>query len=224
MHRLSRPAASDFSPSNSAVLNDSPKGRRRYSERSKSLKSALHFGCDSLENRCLLTGTWTTVSASVPNSDGAQNAVVLSDGTIMVHGGKDSASNAWYKLAPNNGNYVSGTWSTLASSPTYRLFDATNVLTNGNVMVLGGEYSGSTTADTFINTGEIYNPVSNTWSAMTNFPQTKFGDDPTEMLPNGNVLTGYISSALTYIYNPFVIPGQRPVPSSATTPVMKNRG
>jgi hypothetical protein len=165
------------------------------------MRDFVHLSCEKLEARQLLTGTWAALTNAVPSGDGAENAVVLSDGTIMVHGGAGSASNKWYKLTPTNGNYLTGTWTTLAASPTYRLFDATEVLTNGNVMVLGGEYSGTKTSDTFINTGEIYNPLTNAWTAMANFPQSQFGDDPTQMLPNGNVLAGYIAGSQTYIYN-----------------------
>jgi len=47
-----------------------------------------------------------------------------------------------------------------------RQFYASAVLTSGKVLVLGGEYSGlnqpNSPTDT---TGEIYNPVINTWSA-----------------------------------------------------------
>ena len=52
------------------------------------------------------------------------------------------------------------------------------------------------------NTGEIYNPVTNSWSSIANFPRTQFGDDPTQVLPDGTVLAGYLSGASTYIYNP----------------------
>jgi hypothetical protein len=154
-----------------------------------------------LESRRMLSGTWSTITNLPPS--GAQMGVVLTNGAIMVHGGGGSASNAWYKLTPSStGSYTAGTWSTLASSNVYRLYDATEVLQSGKVLVVGGEYSGSNSASTFNNTGEIYDPAANTWTNITNFPQTHFGDDPTELLPNGQVLTGYISGPQTYIYNP----------------------
>src|SRR5262249_7967199 len=74
-----------------------------------------------------------------------------------------------------------------------RLYFASNVLTDGRVFVEGGEYSGPNGAQNFTNTGEIYNPVANTWSSITNFPNANFGDDPSELLPDGRVFTGYIS-------------------------------
>src|SRR5262249_46973486 len=54
----------------------------------------------------------------------------------------------------------------------------------------------------FTNTGEIYDPVANSWSFIANFPNSQFGDDPSALLPDGTLLTGYISGPQTYIYNP----------------------
>jgi len=35
------------------------------------------------------------------------------------------------------------------------------------------------------NTGEIYNPATNSWATIANFPQSQFGDDPSTLLPDG---------------------------------------
>jgi hypothetical protein len=76
-------------------------------------------------------------------------------------------------------------------------------LPDGRVFVLGGEYSGQGD-DT--NTGEIYNPATNHWSAIMNFPQPFAGDLPTEVLPDGRVLAGYIFGPETYIFDPSIGP------------------
>ncbi len=101
---------------------------------------------------------------------------------------------------------------------TERTFYGSNVLPDGRVFVVGGEYTypGGTPGDLLINSGEIYDPVSNSWSAIQsvptpltsagsqpkNNPTSQFGDDPTEVLPNGNILAGYFDGSYTYIYNP----------------------
>ncbi len=156
---------------------------------------------EQLEARQLMTGTWSTLTNNSPSTIGTM--MLLSDGTVMAHGGgSGSASNAWYKLTPSaTGSYAAGTWSTLATAPQYRLYYGSAVLTDGRVFVLGGEYSGPSTTANWINTGEIYNPATNAWTAIANFPQSQFGDDPVEVLPNGNVLAGYLSGPQTYIYN-----------------------
>jgi autotransporter-associated beta strand protein len=130
---------------------------------------------------------------------GAQEMMLLSDGTVLILGGSDSESANWYKLTPNStGSYINGTIAQVASMSVSRLFFTSDVLPSGKVFVLGGEYSGT---GGFNNTGEIYDPVANSWSSITNFPQGSFGDDPSEVLPNGNVLAGYVSGTQTYIYN-----------------------
>ena len=55
----------------------------------------------------------------------------------------DQVSKIWYLLTPNStGSYVNGTWSTIATMSTQRLYYGSNVMQNGNVFVVGGEYSG----------------------------------------------------------------------------------
>ena len=173
----------------------------RRLRKSKLIREVLGMEIESLESRRLLSGTWSTITATAPS--GPQMGVVLTDGTILVHSGSGGVTNTWEKLTPSStGSYTAGTWSTVANSNVQRLYTATQVLQSGKVLVIGGEYSGSAGADTFTNTGEIYDPVANTWTNIANFPNSSFGDDPTELLPNGNVLAGYISGAQTYIYNP----------------------
>jgi hypothetical protein len=157
---------------------------------------------EPLEVRTVPTGTWTMLANPVPGS--AQLPMLLSDGTVMVQGGGEvSASSAWYKLTPDStGSYIDGTWSQLASMHTARAAFASNVLPDGRVFVVGGEYSDPSSDQNWTNTGEIYDPVANTWTNIPNFPQSNYGDDPSEVLPNGDVLAGYVSGPQTYLYDP----------------------
>jgi hypothetical protein len=166
---------------------------------------------EDLEPRRLPSGFWAPVARAVPDGDGAQVMMLLSDGTVMVQGEggntvgfpNENDSAVWYNLTPDlSGNYVNGTWSHLTPMGTARRFFASNVLTDGRVFVEGGEYSGPHSDQNWINTGEIYNPVANTWTSIQNFPQSSFGDDPSEVLSNGTVLVGYLSGGQTYLYNP----------------------
>ena len=160
---------------------------------------------ESLEGRRLLAvtapaaGTWTQLAAQAPGGSGTM--MLLTDGTVMMQG--SGVSDSWYRLTPDaSGNYVNGTWSTLAKSGLPRLYTGNNLLPNGNVFVLGGEYSGANGNKNFANSGEIYNPVTNSWKPIKDFPQSRFGDDPTVLLPNGKILAGYLSGPQTYLYDP----------------------
>ena len=129
--------------------------------------------------------------------------LLLSDGTVMVQGGADTASTAWYKLTPDStGSYINGTWSQLASMHIGRLAYASNILPDGRVFVMGGEYSGPNNALNLTNTGEIYDPVANTWTNIPNFPEPVYGDVSSEVLPDGQVLAGYKLGPQTYLYDP----------------------
>src|SRR5207253_3911619 len=83
-----------------------------------------------------------------------------------------------------------------------RLAFSTNVLRDGRVLVMGGEYSGPNTVLNTTNTGEVYDPVANSWTNISNFPLNHFGDDPTEVVSNGRVLGGYFYGPETYLYDP----------------------
>ena len=152
---------------------------------------------------CLMSGSvhaagvWTKLKNSPPTG-GAGTMMLLTDGTVMVQG--PGITDKWAKLSPDSaGNYINGTWSSMASMGTKRLYFASNVLPSGKVFVLGGEYS---SAGSITNTGEIYDPVANTWTVTAPFPLAQFGDDPSVLLPNGKVLCGYIFDGRTYLYDP----------------------
>jgi hypothetical protein len=184
--------------------------RRRPSDRSPALlhgrdqlpgRFRRRAALEDLEPRIALSGTWTPLVNPAPGAIGTM--MLLSDGTVMAQGGGGDhvpPTNAWYRLTPStSGSYANGTWSSMASMTVPRLFYGSNILPDGRVLVLGGE---DTTPSSAHNTGEIYDPVSNSWSSIANFLQFTFGDDSTEVLPNGTMLAGYIFGPHTYIYNP----------------------
>jgi hypothetical protein len=98
----------------------------------------------------------------------------------------------WYRLTPSStGSYVKGTWTTLAAMPTgyAPLYYASAVLPDGRVVVVGGEYLGSTESET--SKGAIYNPATNTWTSIKP-PSgwTHIGDAASVVLPNGTFMIG----------------------------------
>jgi hypothetical protein len=148
-----------------------------------------------------LSGTWTQIS--LPTTSGVGTMFLLPNGDVMAQGGVGTPTDTWYELQPDaNGSYANGAWSQLASMSRPRLYFGSVVLGSDKVFVLGGEYSTNGGNQTFDNTGEIYNIATNTWSSIPNFPQSYFGDDPTDVLPNGDILAGYLAGPQTYLYNP----------------------
>lgn len=129
-------------------------------------------------------GTWTPLASSPPS--GINNCMLLSDGTVLGMNGDGGC----VKLTPDiHGGYINGTWSTMSTMNQSRLFFASQLLTNGNLWVAGGEYGSGGTV-------ELYDSLNNTWALITppsNGPD--FYDAISQILPNGNplvcpVLTG----------------------------------
>src|SRR5882724_10249404 len=83
--------------------------------------------------------TWTPLTHQP--SFHASTALLLTDGTVMVHQSDGSAAGTtgnWWRLTPSNtGSYVNGTWSQLASMPFgySPLFYASAVLADGRVLI-----------------------------------------------------------------------------------------
>jgi hypothetical protein len=188
-----RSAGSRVSEGKNRLGKTNPNRERRRSR----VPARLHF--EALERRDLLSGTWTLLNQAAPVNIGP--LLILSDGTVMAQ--QAGVSQDWYQLTPDSsGSYINGTWSQRRSMSLQREYYASNTLPNGNVLIEGGEYSGSQGQQNLTNTGELYNPATNTWSSIANFPQANFGDDPTQMLPDGRILAGYIFGPQTYFYNP----------------------
>jgi hypothetical protein len=111
-----------------------------------------------------VSGTWTPVSAPFPGSF-PDTAELLTDGTVLMHGG---CSGEWYRLTPDaHGNYADGTWTAMAPMPAgyAPLYFATEVLTDGRMIVNGGEYNGSGCSAVWTKQGALYDPVANSWTS-----------------------------------------------------------
>jgi len=127
-------------------------------------------------------GTWTPLVNHAPGS--VNLLLLLSDGTVMA---SNTGGTNWYRLTPDiHGSYVNGTWKTLAPMHDTRLYFSSNVLTNGTVLVAGGEYG------TGAATSELYEPVNDVWTAIPIPPGILttggFHDSISKILPNGNLL------------------------------------
>ncbi|MGA9526738.1 MAG: Ig-like domain-containing protein [Terriglobales bacterium] len=152
--------------------------------------------------------TWTPLNNQPPVSVGAM--LLLTDGRVLVHeepncsgSGCVSSTNAynnWYTLTPDStGSYINGTWTQVASTPTSPtnyapLFFSSAVLPDGKVAIQGGEYNcpSASCADAWQSNGALYDPVANTWTALTPEITSSYeadGDAQSVVLPNGTWMT-----------------------------------
>jgi hypothetical protein len=134
---------------------------------------------------------WQTLTH--PPTFFADTALLLTDGTIMVH---EICSSNWHRLTPDNkGSYLNGTWSKMASMPSNYgpLYFASQVLPDGRVLVAGGEYNKTDNCQNQVETplGTIYDPLKNRWTAVKPpIGWGDIGDSPAIVLPNGTLMLG----------------------------------
>ena len=136
---------------------------------------------------------WKPLANPAPAS--IQLMVQMTDGTILAQSYDDNQS--WMKLTPDaSGSYVNGTWTTVARELVPRLYFASQVLPDGRFWLVGGEYSGPSLLPNWGNNGEIYDPVANTWTAITPFPAQP--NCPYVSYVAGNQTAG--STRITHVY------------------------
>ena len=147
-------------------------------------------------------GTWVPVTNTAPHTNEGV-MLLLTNGTVLckTSSGGTGYGTRWDKLTPDiHGSYINGTWTTIAAMASERLYFSTQVLPDGRVYVAGGEYGAGG------NKGEVYNPLTNVWTACPQIVFTKnISDANSELLPNGKVLQAVVDTGgtkLNYFWDP----------------------
>jgi hypothetical protein len=117
--------------------------------------------------------------------------LLLTDGSVLVNSFFFTThSDNWYRLVPDStGSYINGTWVNAGSAPSpYNpLYFASQVLPNGYVVIIGGEYNNG--AGVWTTLGAYYNPHSNTWGKVpAPAGWSTVGDAQSVILPNGKMM------------------------------------
>ncbi len=143
-----------------------------------------------------MAGTWQPL-INQPTFN-TSTMILLTDGRIMV---QEEATQHWHALTPDNhGSYAHATWSTLADMSFWRRYYASGVLRDGRVIIIGGEQSGDG-GDT--NKGEIYDPVTDSWSPIPSPPGwPQVGDASCCILPDGRLMIGALLTPQCSIFDP----------------------
>ncbi|HEX2593461.1 MAG TPA: hypothetical protein VHL34_18310 [Rhizomicrobium sp.] len=133
------------------------------------------------------SGTWTPLTNPFPGSSFPDTALLLTDGTVIMHGG---CTREWWRLTPDNkGNYAKGTWTQIAMLPKgyLPLYFASQVLSDGRVIMNGGEYINCNPV--WSNAGAIYDPVADKWTSVTPPPGwNNIGDAQSTVLSDGSYM------------------------------------
>jgi Kelch motif len=160
---------------------------------------------------------WQPLTNQAPSGpNGIQIMIQSTDGSILV---QSYDGQTWMKLTPDaKGSYINGTWTTVAPEPVARLYYASQIMTDGKLFVAGGEYSGPGLLPNWSNTGEIYDPVANTWTVITPYPNQP--NCPYLYYVSGNTTSGSAVITGVYPYTTGLFLGEQVfgygIPSSAT--------
>jgi hypothetical protein len=156
---------------------------------------------------------WQPLANQAPSGpNGIQIMIQGTDGSILV---QSYDGQTWMKLTPDDrGSYINGTWTTLASEPIARLYFASQILPDGRLFVAGGEYSGPGLAANWSNTGEIYDPLTNTWTPINPYPNQP--GCPRLSYITGNLTTGSAQITGIYPYTSGLLVGKAVVFDSAS--------
>ena len=149
--------------------------RRRLGSRSRRARTqqqrnhSRRLSLENLEPRLALSGTWTALTHAAPAGIGTMELLTRWHGDrdpgqelVQTHAGRHRQLRQRHLV--DDGQYEPGAFvrchECAAGRPRVRL--------GGRVL-----RSDSLTAN-WTNTGEIYNPVTNTWSSIPNFPADEF--------------------------------------------------
>src|SRR3569833_1412311 len=126
-------------------------------------------------------GTWTKIVHPSPVTGAV--FLLLTDGTVLAQAGYPSGGKNWYKLTPAaNGSYQNGTWTQISSMEDTRLYFSSQVLPSGKMFVAGGEYG------TGELTGEIYDPIADSWTHTAATTLNDIADANSILLGDGTIL------------------------------------
>jgi len=164
------------------------------------------------------TGLWNNIAAvspSMPDRTKGMSVMLLSSTApyvrILVAGGADPSTNNTYELIDATALSPATNWSASQPFPDgeHRSLCSAVVLPDGNVFVCGGIQRTNSPCT-------MFNPQTNTWSAMAALPSVRDYHSVALLLPSGQVaMAGWNNTAIEIYSPPYLFAGPRPVISSA---------
>jgi N-acetylneuraminic acid mutarotase len=134
------------------------------------------------------TGSWTT-TGSLAYARSYHTATLLPDGKVLVAGGIQEPLGSGQFSTERAEVYdpATGTWTATGNLITARDSHTATLLSNGKVLVVGGQRSSSNGAVPLANV-ELYDPSSGIWTATADLIGGPRAFHTATLLPNGNVL------------------------------------
>ena len=139
------------------------------------------------------SGSWTA-TGKMNGIRTAHTATLLADGKVLVAGGADSIGETSVNAVATAELYdpATGSWTTTAPMIEARAHHTATLLADGKVLVAGGSGSGS--GSDSLDTAELYDPATGTWTVAGTMIEARTRHTAT-LLPDGRVLVLGGSSA-----------------------------
>ena len=133
-----------------------------------------------------VANTFTVLTATMTTVRAGHTATLLPNGKVLITGGSPNASGSHEVNTAEVYDPVANTFTALgATMTTARYSHMATLLPSGKVLLTGGWQNGSSIA---LNTAEVYDPVANTFTALTSTMISVRADHMAALLPNGKVL------------------------------------
>ena len=150
-----------------------------------------------------ITGTYTPTGSMVVKRY-EHEAALLPDGKVLIAGGYDDTLPGGPDSLASAELYdpATGTFTATSSMSVERSRPTATLLPNGKVLIAGGVHYTGGGAGVALNSGEVYNPATGSFTLVGNIMSNGRGGSTATLLPNGMVLvTGGpqgVSSASLY--------------------------
>src|SRR3989442_1737312 len=132
------------------------------------------------------SGTWSLTS-SLNVARYWHSATLRQDGRVLVAGGSNDGDLASTLSSAELYDPAEGTWVVVSNlSASGGVFHTATLLSNGNVLVGGGN-GGGIGGDTIFALSELFDPATRNWSSAGNLAAARFAH-PAALLPTGEVL------------------------------------
>jgi N-acetylneuraminic acid mutarotase len=128
--------------------------------------------------------TWSQ-AASLLTARQNHTATLLPNGKVLVAGGMAPPNNSMPMTNAEIYDPVANTWTAAAPMTSPRISHTATLLPNGKVLIVGG--TGGPAMPAPVDSAEIYDPATNTWSPAASLPAARTLHSAT-LLANGNVL------------------------------------
>jgi N-acetylneuraminic acid mutarotase len=158
-----------YNPWSSISTTNAPSARSNHKSVVAEDKMVVWGGGNNLNSGGVFnpsTNSWTTMNLTNAPAGRIWYELVSDDYDVYVIGGRTEPQgqglNTSFKY-----DLITDTWSNIASFPDKRYLTA-SVWTGTHIIVWGGGVTNNLGDDIFVNTGYKYDPVSNTWSPISN--------------------------------------------------------